>query len=128
MGRTNQTTWQWLNRAGSLLAAWLVLLLSAGNVHHQPVTARQHYISYDVPRQSAGKPDVASAVCNHAPAARIGARPGHSFGPTVGWFPYLLPALSWGVDSQVAGQSQYSCYSFRFLRLIFEHQIAINAP
>ncbi|MBO0950090.1 hypothetical protein [Fibrella forsythiae] len=128
MGKTTPTKWQWLTWSSGMIAAWLMILLPVWNAEASSETEQKTYISCDSPAPSAPNPDYASMVCSHGPVARISAQTGFAFGPSLNATTCWLPACQWVAATCVPGQLYRSSYSFRFLQLIFEHQIAINAP
>lgn len=117
-----------LRWSGGLLAACLFLLFPIQAAEASPTTPRQTYLSCRATQRPARKPDVTLGSHDHGSMVLVNVRVGFSFGsPPVllSWFPVPFaskPAL------QVRTPQRRSGYSFRFLQLIFEHQIAINAP
>ncbi len=114
--------------SSGLAAACLFLLSPSQAAEISSATARQAYVSCSASQRPDRKPDVASIVGCHGSMALVNARAGFSFGPSLVSLPYLLAAFAQKSGPQAPAQQHGSYYSFRFLQLIFEHQIAINAP
>ena len=89
---------------------------------------QQACVTSDLPDRPDHQSDFASTVCGQGSAARVSARPGFVFSATLSLPPSFLVAFTWSAYTLAVAQRQGSLYSFRFLKLIFEHQIAINAP
>lgn len=65
---------------------------------------------------------------SHGAVARVTIRLSFPVGPGLTLIAGLPTTFDWVATAQLPGQHLLCCYSFRFLQLILEHQIAINAP
>ncbi|MEZ0487084.1 hypothetical protein [Fibrella aquatica] len=129
MGKRASIARQWLNGPGSLLAAWLLVFLPIWNASANPPAQQKAYISYDTPSGPVNHQDLATLAGSHSPMALVSQRGDFAFGPSLSILPYTLPDFRWRINFvQLAGHLYASLYPSRFRQLIFEHQIAINAP
>lgn len=116
---------RWLS---GLVAAWLLLSLSVQIVDLKPALVWQNYISGIAPWMETDDLDYSSTDFIHSRVALVNSISGFSFGPSVDF----LPGSRWIFHqirrTEPSGERYQSHFAFRFLRLIFEHQIAINAP
>ncbi|MEZ0612233.1 hypothetical protein ACAW74_27230 [Fibrella sp. WM1] len=117
-----------LSWSSGLIAACLLLLLSAQAAEANAVAQRQTYLSCRTAQRPVRKPDVTSGIHDHGSIALVNTRVGFSFGPPPVFLPCLPAIFEYKSGLQVRSQRYGSYYSFRFLQLIFEHQITINAP
>jgi len=118
---------QGLKWTGGLLVAWL-LLLPAWAAGRPPVPERQAYFSCAPGARRVPHPDCSSTVYHQKSMALVSPRTGFSFVPSLVFLPGLPASLLRVPGSEVTGRLRNSFFCFGFLRPIFEHQIAINAP
>lgn len=117
-----------LSWSSGLIAAWLCLLCLAQPADVDVLAERQTYLYCRASQWPARKPDVTSALHCHGSIALVNSRVDFSFGPSPSFLPGLLAPFAYKLGVTARRHPHYSYYSFRFLQLIFEHQIAINAP
>ncbi|ARK10369.2 hypothetical protein [Fibrivirga algicola] len=94
----------------------------------QSETKQQACVTCDSPDLPSSQSDFASMVYSQGSVARVNARPGFPFGASLSLPLGFLAGFTWLPYAPFRVQRQGSPYTFRFLKLIFEHQIAINAP
>jgi len=111
-----------------VFVAWLLLLVPIWPAQAQSETKQQACVTCDSPDLPSSQSDFASMVCSQGSVARVTARPCFPFGASISLPPGFLAGFTWLTYAPFRAQRQGSPYSFRFLKLIFEHQIAINAP
>ena len=125
----NGCMWQKTKWLGSLMAIWLLVVLPARSAElvleseRQAVIFSTHPWSFDK-----GNSDYSSVIHAHAPIALVSPLAGFSFLFSPGFLPPLVPVLHRPLVLNVSGYVHRSYFVFGFLRPIFEHQIAINAP
>jgi hypothetical protein len=113
---------------GSLLAVWLLGLLSMWSAEPLPDPERQAYVwSAEMP-SVADQSDVSSPVYGYEAVALVSPHSGFSFLPALVFLPSLLSGFYRCACIALPGRLSGSYFSFGFLLPIFEHQIAINAP
>ncbi|WP_375447452.1 hypothetical protein [uncultured Fibrella sp.] len=111
-----------------IIAACLLLLAPIWSTKNSPEIAQKSSVS----ATTSTRPDSESAIAaiggSHGAVARVTIRLSFPFGPGLTLPPTLPAIFNWGATAQIGGRQFPVCYPFRFLKLIFEHQIAINAP
>ncbi|WP_338875754.1 hypothetical protein WBJ53_09015 [Spirosoma sp. SC4-14] len=125
MSKTAPYIPQWLKLTAVFGAVWLFAVLpvqateSGAQLHHQA------YFSNTQPEREA---DISSILCNRDALVLISLRASYSFSSSLLFFPSLLSATFSALCLPLLTRLRVAVFPFFFLRLIFEHQIAINAP
>ena len=125
----NGRMWQKVKWLGSLMAIWLLVVLPARSAEIVLENERQAVISSTyLWSLDKGNSDYTSAVHTHAPIALVSPLAGFSFLSSPGFLPPLVPLFYRVLILNLSGYTHRSYFVFGLLRLIFEHQITINAP
>lgn len=111
-----------------IIAAWLLLLSPVWSPKNSLKIEPKSSVSSTKATRPDSQSDIAAIGGGHGAFARVNDRLSFPFGPGLPLSPGLPKTFDWVATAQLAGQPFPSSYSFRFLQLIFEHQIAINAP
>lgn len=116
---------RWL---GGLVAAWLMLASALQTADVRPARGWQTYLSSIAPWEGTDDSDYSLADSIQPRVALARSVSAFFFGPSVD----VLPSNRWIfhqiLQQKSSGDAYQSRFAFRFLRIIFEHQIAINAP
>lgn len=121
---------QWMTWLGGLLAVWLLVVLPARSEASARLSDKQTYISWDVSQGNAATADpyCLPEVRSNTPVALVSYRPGFSFMSSPVFLQRWLDDFCHTLRVALLDEPHRSYYSFCFLRLVFEHQITINAP
>ncbi|MBD2755605.1 hypothetical protein [Spirosoma validum] len=115
----------WLS---SLLAIWLLVSLQGRTTVIKSVAERQTFLYSTSFFQETDEMDSLPTDSVHTHAALVYPSPGFVFTTSTGFLPfsrYALPKI-WRLYTTTSVQQSH--FIFEILHLIFEHQIAINAP
>ena len=127
MQRSTLNIAHWISGLLGLMAIGWLLLLPASS----PETAtagREAYFSVVKSAQKSDQSDCFSARYAHTQKGLIRPQTAFSFVLPLACLSALLTVGSWNNWRQTQLLSVSCFFSFHFLRLVFEHQIAINAP
>ncbi|RYC67065.1 MULTISPECIES: hypothetical protein [Spirosoma] len=127
MGKSGLDIQQSVKWIGGLLAAWLLLLLPV-RAADLPAVSEQAFLTTASSENWDTDSDYSSSAYHDHRIAVVSPRAGFSFLPSVVFLPSLFSAFCRTLCIELLGQSGDSYFWFGFLRPIFEHQIAINAP
>lgn len=125
MGKTAPYIPQWLKLAAGFWAVWLCTALPVRAAEATAQLLRQTYFSSN---HSEPQADIGTTFCNREAVVLSSLRSGFSFAPTLLFVPSLLSATFKTSYLPLPTRLRSSVFPFFFLRLVFEHQIAINAP
>ncbi|WP_420151681.1 hypothetical protein [Spirosoma sp.] len=115
----------WLS---GLLALWLMVSFQSRLDVAQRITDRQTYLSCTALWQQTDESDYAPNDNVHTHLALVYPTSGFVFTTSTGFLPCSRYSLPKNWRTNVVTAIQQSPFIFEILRLIFEHQIAINAP
>lgn len=125
----NGRMWQKAKWLGSLLAIWLLVVLPARSAEIVLENERQAVISSTHPcLLDKGNSDYELVVHIQTPIVLLSPFAGFSFLSSPDFLPPLFPVFYQTLILNISGYVHRSYFVFGFLRPIFEHQIAINAP
>ncbi len=119
---------QGLKWTGSLLAAWVLLLVPTWAAQSPGGLERKTYVSCVSEQRQIPNPDCSSTVYHQESIPLVSPRGSFSFLPSHIFLPSLLTAFYRALGIQQPGRLPGSFFCFAFLSPIFEHQITINAP
>ena len=113
---------------GGLITAWLLLSWPVATPGLKASVACQTAVSCLSPWEESGESGYSATAAIHTRVALVSPLPSFSFGPSTEFLPCIRWVFHTGRYTEVSDALRESFSVFRFLRLIFEHQIAINAP
>jgi hypothetical protein len=112
----------------SLAVALCCILLPTRSAGSKQIILKQAYITYADSDLKASEPACLPKLQNHAQEALVSFRNGFIPLSAPDFSPLLPSPVCHFLGFWVSQQPHRSYFSFFFLRSVFEHQIAINAP